>query len=74
MQNVRFDEAQTTECEITEIVFSACRTNETRQPRKIGQCDVSFSNRFTVGEEYLAIVRGWGGAIVGSAIIDKFDC
>ncbi len=71
MYALNYNDKVTSEHEIIEMIFNACRANEARENVKIGDCSVKFSQ---VSEtEHKVRVYGWGGNEVASAVVDKFD-
>lgn len=61
------------ESTITNVIFDACRANEAREPRSIGGFSVTFTP-LPNGVEHEAAVCDTTGAVVGLAVVDRFDC
>lgn len=57
--------------EVIETIFNACRANELRNEFKQGAYAVSFKHE--IADIYRATVKR-DGVVIGSALVDKFDC
>lgn len=60
-----------TESQITDAVFNACRANENRICKRVGDFFVNFNH--LEKSEYVAVVYAVNGNYAGSAIVDEFD-
>ena len=69
MQNVT-NSIAVTGSEIMNAVFDAARANEDRRPVAVGQFSVEF---FEMVGGHLALVKR-NGKVLGSAMVDEFDC
>ena len=72
MQAVQFNRKLATENEVMNIIFDACRANETREEKKVGNCIVKFYP--FIGKDFQAVVYDHCYTECGSAIVDSFDC
>lgn len=58
----------------TEVVFTACRSNEKREPRTVLGWEVSFTEVLN-GQHLVAIhASNTARTLVATAMVDRFDC
>ena len=72
MLNLETHKLNITESTAMNLIFDACRANERREPRNVGDYRVTFGLRADGTHD--VIMRNAKGVVVATAVVDEFDC